>query len=346
MVTAAVTAMFSTTLTVMDGYPRAIDRAIKVIKTDDPDQTANADISEPYWIALIGIGVLMTLFLHFFVSSLTQMIDFITIVSFMAGPILGYLNLKAVTSPHVPKEHQPGKAMLAFSYFGLVSMVCCGRHLPHEPSGLRKIRKPCANTRRRRLSMPRREFFAVGGTSIAAAALGAPDPLSATDKVQTIEQQEREIVALTFDVFGTVVDWRTSVIREGEMLSLEKGFDIDWGEFADRWRGGYGPSMNRVRTGELPWTKIDVLHRMVLDELIVEYRLTGLSEDETDRFNRVWHRLMPWPDTVRGLHRLRSQYLITTLSNGNVSLLTNMAKNAGMPWDCILSSELAGPLQA
>ena len=192
------------------------------------------------------------------------------------------------------------------------------------------------------MSMPRREFFAVGGTSIAAAALGAPDPLSATDKVQTIEQQEREIVALTFDVFGTVVDWRTSVIREGEMLSQEKGFDVDWGEFADRWRGGYSPSMNRVRTGELPWTKIDVLHRMVLDELIVEYGLTGLSEDETDRFNRVWHRLMPWPDTVRGLHRLRSQYLITTLSNGNVSLLTNMAKNAGMPWDCILSSELAG----
>jgi len=192
------------------------------------------------------------------------------------------------------------------------------------------------------VNMPRREFIALGGTSIAAAALGAPNPLSATDKVQTIEQQEREIVALTFDVFGTVVDWRTSVIREGEMLSQEKGFDVDWGEFADRWRGGYGPSMNRVRTGELPWTKIDVLHRMVLDELIVEYGLTGLSEEETDQFNRVWHRLMPWPDTVRGLHRLRSQYLITTLSNGNVSLLTNMAKNAGMPWDCILSSELAG----
>ena len=192
------------------------------------------------------------------------------------------------------------------------------------------------------MRMPRREFVALGGTSIAAVALGASDPLSATDKVQTIEQQEREIVALTFDVFGTVVDWRTSVIREGEMLSQEKGFDVDWGEFADRWRGGYGPSMNRVRTGELPWTKIDVLHRMVLDELIIEYGLTGLSEEETDHLNRVWHRLIPWPDTVRGLHRLRSQYLITTLSNGNVSLLTNMAKNAGMPWDCILSSELSG----
>ena len=199
-----------------------------------------------------------------------------------------------------------------------------------------------SETEEKKVNMPRREFVALGGTSIAAAALGAPDPLSATDKVQTIEQQEREIVALTFDVFGTVVDWRTSVIREGEILSQEKGFDVDWGEFADRWRGGYGPSMNRVRTGELPWTKIDVLHRMVLDELIVEYGLTGLSEEETDHFNRVWHRLMPWPDTVRGLHRLRSQYLITTLSNGNVSLLTNMAKNAGMPWDCILSSELSG----
>ena len=199
-----------------------------------------------------------------------------------------------------------------------------------------------SETEEKKVNMPRREFVALGGTSIAAAALGAPNPLSATDKVQTIEQQEREIVALTFDVFGTVVDWRTSVIREGEMLSQEKGFDVDWGEFADRWRGGYGPSMNRVRTGELPWTKIDVLHRMVLDELIVEYGLTGLSEEETDHFNRVWHRLIPWPDTVRGLHRLRSQYLITTLSNGNVSLLTNMAKNAGMPWDCILSSELAG----
>ena len=199
-----------------------------------------------------------------------------------------------------------------------------------------------SETEEKNVNMPRREFVALGGTSIAAAALGAPAPLSATDKVQTIEQQEREIVALTFDIFGTVVDWRTSVIREGEMLSQEKGFDVDWGEFADRWRGGYGPSMNRVRTGELPWTKIDVLHRMVLDELIVEYGLTGLSEEETDHFNRVWHRLMPWPDTVRGLHRIRSQYLITTLSNGNVSLLTNMAKNAGMPWDCILSSELAG----
>ena len=149
------------------------------------------------------------------------------------------------------------------------------------------------------------------------------------------------VKALTFDVFGTVVDWRGSIIREGQLLGARKGYDIDWAEFADRWRGGYGPSMNRVRTGELPWTKIDDLHRMVLDELVEEFNLEGLSEEELDHFNRAWHRLSPWPDTVAGLNRLKTKYIIATLSNGNVSLLTNMAKNAGMPWDAVLSAELA-----
>lgn len=148
--------------------------------------------------------------------------------------------------------------------------------------------------------------------------------------------------ALVFDVFGTVVDWRASIIREGQLLSANKGFDVDWAEFADRWRAGYGPAMNQVRTGELPWTKIDDLHRMILDDLVVEYGLEGLSEEELDHFNRAWHRLSPWPDTVAGLNRLKTKYVIATLSNGNVSLLTNMAKNAGLPWDAVLSAELAG----
>jgi 2-haloacid dehalogenase len=100
--------------------------------------------------------------------------------------------------------------------------------------------------------------------------------------------------------------------------------------------------MNRVRSGDLPWTRIDDLHRMILDDLLVEHAITGLSEDEVDHLNRAWHRLMPWPDTVAGLYRLKSRYLHSTLSNGNVSLLTNMAKNAGLPWDCVLSAELAG----
>ena len=149
------------------------------------------------------------------------------------------------------------------------------------------------------------------------------------------------VKALTFDVFGTVVDWRSSIIREGQILSANKGFEVDWAEFADRWRGGYTPAMNRVRSGELPWTKIDDLHRLILDELVEEFNLSGLSEQELDHFNKAWHRLTPWPDTVSGLNRLKTKYIITTLSNGNVSLLTNMAKNAGLPWDAVLSAELA-----
>jgi 2-haloacid dehalogenase len=151
-----------------------------------------------------------------------------------------------------------------------------------------------------------------------------------------------QVKALTFDVFGTVVDWRGSIVREGQLLSIDKGFDVDWGDFADRWRSGYSPAMNQVRTGELPWTKIDDLHRMILDDLIEEFGLQSLSESERQEFNRVWHRLSPWPDAVGGLLRLKSRFVITTLSNGNVSLLTNMAKNSGLPWDAVLSAELAG----
>lgn len=151
-----------------------------------------------------------------------------------------------------------------------------------------------------------------------------------------------QVRALTFDVFGTVVDWRGSIIREGQILAAEKGLEVDWAAFADRWRGGYGPAMNRVRSGELPWTSIDDLHRMILDQLLVEFDLDMLDESERDHLNRAWHRLSPWPDAVGGLNRLKARYIITTLSNGNVSLLTNMAKNAGLPWDAILSAELAG----
>ena len=150
------------------------------------------------------------------------------------------------------------------------------------------------------------------------------------------------VEAMTFDVFGTVVDWRTSIIREAQILGMEKGFDRDWPAFADAWRRGYGPAMNRVRTGELPWLKIDQLHRLILDDLLVEYDFPAMSEAEIDDLNRVWHRLIPWPDTVRGLWRLKANFTLATLSNGNVALLTNMAKNAGLPWDVVLSAELSG----
>ena len=148
------------------------------------------------------------------------------------------------------------------------------------------------------------------------------------------------IKILAFDVFGTVVDWRSSVIAEGEQLGAAKGIkNVDWAEFADAWRAIYRPYMDRVGTGQLPWTKLDDLHRQMLEETLQRFGIHNLTEEEKRHFNRVWHRLKPWPDSAPGLQRLKTRFVITTLSNGNISLLTNMAKHAGLPWDCILSAE-------
>jgi len=156
-----------------------------------------------------------------------------------------------------------------------------------------------------------------------------------------IEELKSGIKALTFDVFGTVVDWRTSIAREGEALGKAKGLDVDWTAFAVAWRKLYQPQMQRVRSGELPWTKLDDLHRMSLGRLIGEFGIRGLSEAEIDHLNRAWHRLDPWPDSVPGLTRLKTKYILATLSNGNVALMVNMAKRAGLPWDTILGAEPA-----
>ena len=156
-----------------------------------------------------------------------------------------------------------------------------------------------------------------------------------------IDDLRSGIKALTFDVFGTVVDWRTSIAREGEALGKARGLDVDWTAFAVAWRKLYQPQMQRVRSGELPWTKLDDLHRMSLDRLIGEFGIRGLSEAEIDHLNRAWHRLDPWPDAVPGLTRLKTKYILATLSNGNVALMVNMAKRAGLPWDTILGAEPA-----
>ncbi len=148
------------------------------------------------------------------------------------------------------------------------------------------------------------------------------------------------IRALLFDVFGTVVDWRGSIIRECRALGLRRRLATDWAAFADAWRAGYKPAMARVRSGELPWMAIDQLHRMILDELLVRFGIEGLPEDEVDHLNRAWHRLDPWPDARRGLALLKRRRVIATLSNGNMALLVNMAKRARLPWDCVLSAEL------
>lgn len=141
---------------------------------------------------------------------------------------------------------------------------------------------------------------------------------------------------LAFDIFGTVVDWHGSIARE----VAARYPAVDANAFALAWRAGYQPAMQRVRAGELGWTRIDELHRLILDGLLPRFGLAHLSDAERADLNRVWHRLDPWPDAVAGLTRLKSRFTVCTLSNGNIGLLTNMAKRAGLPWDCILSAEV------
>jgi len=150
------------------------------------------------------------------------------------------------------------------------------------------------------------------------------------------------VKALTFDVFGTVVDWRGGIIREASALGRAKRRDADWAKFADLWRSLYQPAMSRVRSGELPWTKLDDLHRMNLMQVLDKLGIAGLSESEIEDLNRAWHRLDPWPDAIPGMSRLKRRFILVTLSNGNVALLVNMAKRSGLPWDAVLGAEVAG----
>jgi 2-haloacid dehalogenase len=149
-------------------------------------------------------------------------------------------------------------------------------------------------------------------------------------------QINNTVQVLAFDIFGTVVDWHGSIRAEVESLYP----DIDGDAFAIAWRAGYQPAMARVMSGELGWTLIDDLHRMILDQILPTFGLGHLTEAQRQHLNRVWHRLNPWPDSVAALTRLKRRFTITTLSNGNIGLLTNMAKRAGLPWDCVLSAEV------
>ncbi|WP_439577766.1 haloacid dehalogenase type II [Elioraea sp.] len=150
------------------------------------------------------------------------------------------------------------------------------------------------------------------------------------------------VQALVFDVFGTVVDWRSSVAREVAAAARRIGIATDGVALADAWRAEYAPAMDRVRRGELPWTTIDALHRAALDALLPRFGLAALDEPARADLNRAWHRLDPWPDSVAGLRRLRHRFTLATLSNGNVALLATMARHARLPWDVILSAELFG----
>ena len=152
----------------------------------------------------------------------------------------------------------------------------------------------------------------------------------------------KEPIAIVFDTFGTVVDWRGSLIADLTAFGRQRGISADWPALVDAWRAAYHPSMQRVRTGALPWTKLDGLHRASLDRLVAAFGIKGLTKQDLVHINLGWHRLNGWPDSVPGLRRLKTRFIIGPLSNGNVSLLLNMAKHAGIPWDMIFGSDLFG----
>ncbi len=156
-----------------------------------------------------------------------------------------------------------------------------------------------------------------------------------------MQTQLSEVEVLFFDVFGTVVDWRSSVIRELEQFGRSQGLERDWAAFADEWRGKYQPAMEEVRSGRRPFTILDVLHRESLLKVLEEFSIQRPDEQEIDRLTTIWHRLDPWPDSVSGLRRLKQRFIISPLSNGNVALLTRLSKRAALPWDVILGAETA-----
>lgn len=144
-----------------------------------------------------------------------------------------------------------------------------------------------------------------------------------------------DIKVLAFDVFGTVVDWHSSIVKELDSI----GLPVDSNQFALDWRAGYRPAMDKVLAGERPWSSIDNIHRSILDDLLVKYKILDLSEEQKVHLNLVWHRLDPWSDTVQGLNKLKDKFIICALSNGNIRLLVDMAKFSNLPWDYIFSAE-------
>lgn len=150
-----------------------------------------------------------------------------------------------------------------------------------------------------------------------------------------------EIKALFFDVFGTLVDWRTSVAREAKSILKPLGYSLDWIAFADAWRDQYQPGMEEVRSGRIPYTKLDVLHRRMLQKILPNFGLEKLNDKELDQLTLAWHRLDAWKDVAPGLARLRQRFLIAPVSNGNVAIMSDLARRNGIHWDAILGADLA-----
>jgi len=189
-------------------------------------------------------------------------------------------------------------------------------------------------------SLGRRQFLATACVAAMSIHTGRSLPERESDVTNRLPPELANVKALVFDVFGTMVDWRTSVITESTALGRQKGLTVDWAQFADRWRLAYQPSMDRVRKGELPWTRLDDLHRLTLEGLLKDYNIQGLTEDETLTWSHAWRRLKPWPDAVEGLNRLRRKYIVAPMSNGNIALMVSLARFTGFQWDAILGAEL------
>ena len=150
------------------------------------------------------------------------------------------------------------------------------------------------------------------------------------------------VKALFFDVFGTLVDWRSSIARETQALLEPRGYALDWSAFADAWRGEYQGAMEDVRAGRIGFCKLDVLHRRNLDRILPRFGLDALAENDRHDLTLAWHRLDAWPDVAVGLHRLKRRYLLAPVSNGNISLMVDLARRNNFPWDAILGAEIAG----
>jgi 2-haloacid dehalogenase len=156
------------------------------------------------------------------------------------------------------------------------------------------------------------------------------------------DRRRADIKALFFDVFGTLVDWRDSVAREAKAVLEPLGHKADWLAFADAWRGEYQPAMDEVRSGRIPFSKLDVLHRRNLERILPRFGVSSLDEKTMAQLNDAWHRLDAWPDVAPGLNRLRGSFLLAPVSNGNISLMVDLARRNGFPWDAILGAEIAG----
>lgn len=194
------------------------------------------------------------------------------------------------------------------------------------------------------MTSPDRRTFLLSGSALAVTAAIVGSRIDGLETAKADSQPTvlpNEVKALFFDVFGTLVDWRTGVARETKSILKPLGYSLDWIAIADAWRDQYQPGMEEVRSGRIPYTKLDVLHRQMLRKILPQFGLDKLKESELDQLTLAWHRLDAWKDVPSGLSRLRKRFLIAPVSNGNIAIMSDLARRNGFRWDAILGADLA-----